>query len=128
MLSACASGPKYQDMQSTLPVLSTDSGRIYIYRSSALGAAIQPSVKVNGEVIGAAVPDGFFYVDRPAGNYKISVSTEVERDLSLELAGGQTRYVRLAISMGFFAGHVSPELVNDAEGQKDIATLHYAGK
>lgn len=127
-LSACATGATFSDMQSKIPPLGADNGRIYIYRTALIGAAIQPSVKVNGETVGDAVPDGFLYVDRPAGDYKISTSTEVERDLSLSLAPGQTRYVRLAMSMGFFAGHVSPELVDDAEGQRDISALHYAGK
>jgi hypothetical protein len=127
-VSGCASGPKYADMQPNIQAPSGENGRIYVYRTSVFGAAIQPSVKINGEVVGDAVPDGFFYVDRPPGNYKITTTTEVERDLSLALEPGQTRYVRLAISMGFFAGHVSPELVDSTEGQKDISTLHYTGK
>lgn len=127
-LSACASGPSFMEMQSKIPPLAPGQGRIFIYRTALLGAAIQPSVTVNGEAVGHAVPGGFFYVDRAPGDYKISASTEVERDLSLQLAAGQTRYVRLAMSMGFVAGHVSPELVEDAEGQKDVSGLNYAGK
>ena len=29
-----------------------------------LDIAVQPEAKVNGEVVGRAVPNGFFYVDR----------------------------------------------------------------
>jgi len=127
-LAACAGGPKYSEMQSTIPNLSANTGRIYIYRTAVVGFAIQPDVKINGEVVGSAAPDGFFYVDRPPGNYTITTSTEVSRSLTLTLASGQTRYVKLDISMGFFAGHVYPELVDDATGEKDIASLHYAAK
>jgi hypothetical protein len=102
-------------------------GRIFIYRTIVLGAAVQPSVKVNDAVVGSAVPKGFFYVDRPAGNYTISTETEVERTLSLTLAPGQVRYVRLSISIGFFVGHVYPELVDDAEAKEDIAGCHLTG-
>lgn len=127
-MAACASGPTFSEMSGKIPTLDGGNGRIYVYRTTALGAALQPSVKVNGEVVGDAVPRGFFYVDRPAGSYKITTSTEVERNLSLTLDSGQTRYVRLGISIGFLVGHVYPELVDDAEGQKDIADLHYTGK
>lgn len=127
-LAACAGGPKYSEMQNTIPNLAANTGRIYIYRTAVVGFAIQPDVKIDGEVVGSAKPDGFFYVDRPPGDYTITTSTEVKRSLTLTLASGQTRYVRLDISMGFFAGHVSPELVDDATGEKDVASLHYAGK
>jgi hypothetical protein len=127
-LAACASGPRFLEMSGNIPSLAADGGRIYIYRTTVLGAAVQPSVKLNGEVVGSAVPDGFFYVDRPPGSYKITTSTEVDRDLSLTLEAAETRYVRLEISMGFFIGHVYPTLVDNAEGQSDVSTLRYTGQ
>ncbi len=127
LTAACASGPQYSQMQSSLPALSADSGRIFVYRSTVLGAAIQPSVKINGAVVGSAVPRGFFYADRPPGDYEITTITEVTRTLSLHLDAGQTRYVRLGISMGFFVGHVYPELVDDATGASEIQELHFIG-
>ncbi len=89
--------------------------------------AVQPDVKVNDVVVGSAVPRGFIYLDRPAGNYTISTATEVTRTLSLTLAPGQVRYVRLNIGIGFFVGHVYPELVEDLEGIADIADCHLVG-
>jgi len=41
-----------------------DKGRIYFYPTMLLDIAVQPEAKVNGEVVGRAVPNGFFYVDR----------------------------------------------------------------
>ena len=128
VLAACASGPQFSQMQADLRAVSADQGRIFIYRSTALGAAIQPSVKVNGDVVGSAVPRGFFYVDRPPGDYEITTTTEVTRTLSLKLEAGQTRYVRLGASFGFFVGHIYPELVDDAVGASEIQDLHYIGK
>ena len=127
-LSSCASGQKFSEMSSSMPKTPTGQGRIYIYRTSALGAAIQPSIKVDGEVVGSAVPQGFVYVDRPAGNHEISASTEVKRTLSLTLAPGDKRYVRMDVSFGFFAGHIYPVLVEPAEGEAAIKNLHYIGK
>ena len=112
LLGGCATtGPKYSELAPSISNHSSETGRIYVYRSSSFGAAIQPEVKLNGEVIGKAVPYGFFFVDREPGEYEILTSTEVDRELSLILDKGQTRYVRLNISLGFFVGHVYPELI-----------------
>jgi hypothetical protein len=127
LMTGCATGPKYSQVKASFPALAPENGRIYFYRVTSLGAAVQPVVKINGEVIGTAKPSGFFYVDRPPGNYKVETSTEVKRQLSLELDKNQTRYVRLNISIGFFVGHVYPELVEDVIGEKEISDCSYTG-
>ncbi len=124
----CASGPKYAEVAQTIPELSSDQGRIYIYRNSVLGAAITPNVKLNGEVIGSSTAKGFYFVDRAPGAYKMMTSTEVDRSLSFILEAAQIRFVRLNVSMGFFVGHVYPELVEDAVGQKEIQACNYVKK
>jgi len=124
----CAStGPKYSELVPTVSPVASDIGRIYIYRTVVLGAAVQPDVKINGEVIGSAIPRGFFYVDRKPGAYEIMTSTEVDRKLSLLLEKGQTRFVRLNISMGFFVGHVYPELIEPDIAKAEIQDCHYTG-
>jgi hypothetical protein len=127
LVSGCASGPDYASIRNSIPPLGSDNGRIYIYRTTALGTAIQPEVKVNDVVVGKAQPEGFFYIDRPAGDYVISCSTEVERKLSLTLERGQTRYVRLGVSLGFLAAHVYPELVDTDQGEADVAKCKFIG-
>ena len=124
----CASGPKYAEVAQTIPELRADQGRIYVYRNSVLGAAIQPDVKLNGEVIGSSAAKGFYFVDRAPGEYKMMTSTEVDRSLSFILEASQIRYVRLNVSMGFFVGHVYPELVEEAVGQKEIQECSYVKK
>lgn len=126
LFTGCATGKKFADAKATLPPLAPDQGRIYFYRVSALGAAVQPAVKLNGEKIGNAKPSGFFFVDRAPGDYQVETSTEVKRRLSLTLDKQQTRYVRLNMAMGFFVGHVYPELVDDATGEKEIAKCKLA--
>jgi hypothetical protein len=128
LFSGCAtSGPKFSELRTSMPELAADTGRIYIYRTTVMGAAVQPKVVVNGEEVGKAVPKGFFYLDGPTGNYEIKTSTEVKRKLSLTLEGGQTRYVRLNISMGFLVGHVYPELVENEVGESEIQKCRYTG-
>ena len=66
-------------------------------------------------------------MDRKKGDYKIATTTEVDRHLSLVLNEGQSRYVRLNIGIGFFVGHVYPELVDDEVGMKEIQECSYTG-
>ena len=127
LVACCASGPKYAEVAGTLSKPDPELGRIFIYRSTALGAAVQPAVQLDGQMVGKAVPRGFFYVDVEPGSHKIMTATEVDRALSLVVDPGQTRYVRLSISMGFFVGHVYPELVDNEVGASEIKELSYIG-
>jgi hypothetical protein len=127
LMAGCASGPKYSQYKASIPPLAQDKGRIYFYRNSALGAAIQPAVRLNDQAVGTASPGGFFYVDRTPGDYKVVTTTEVERTLSLNLETNQTRYVRLDVSMGFFVGHIYPVLVENTVGENQITDCHYSG-
>ena len=126
LLSSCASGMKFTEANPKLAPQNQELGRIFFYRTTIAGAAVQPDVKLNGEVVGTAKPSGFFYVDRPAGNYEVITSTEVDRKLSFVLDKGETRFVRFGISFGFFVGHVYPELVDNVEGLKEIQDCRYA--
>jgi len=129
LISACAtSGPKFTEMAAIMDATpQPGTGRIYFYRTTVFGAAVQPDVRLNAEVVDSAVPQGFFFVDRPPGNYEVTTSTEVERKLTFTLEAGQVRYVRLNISMGFFVGHVYGELVDESEGKSEIANTRYTG-
>jgi len=127
-LAACATtGPKFTEMNVERVAKDAGQGRIFIYRPSAFGAAIQPDVLLNNERIGEAKSWGFFYVDRPPGEYVMVTSTEVTRKCSFTLEKGQTRYIRLSISLGFFVGHVYGELVDESVGQEEIAKCRYIG-
>lgn len=127
LLTNCASGPPFNEVVDGFGQPQSTQGRIYFYRPSAFGAAIAPAVKLNGEVIGKSTAKGFFYVDRKAGDYKITTTTEVKRALSLRLKRGQTRYVKLKVHMGLMVGRVYPELVNSATGKEEIQQTKYTG-
>ncbi len=127
ILSGCASGPTFNEYSANIPKIPTDSGRIYIYRTATVGTAVQPKVKINGEVAGKAVPQGFFFVDRPAGSYEVSASTEAKRSLTLNLDSGEERYIRLEVKMGLFAGHIKPVLVENSVGKTEIIKTKYIG-
>jgi hypothetical protein len=125
ILSSCASGPKYAMVASTLSPPAPSKGRIYFYRPSAMGAAVQPDIKLNGEKVGTAKPHGFYFVDRDPGNYEVTATTETEKKLTFVLEAGQVRHVRLKIQMGIMVGRIVPELVDRAEAEEELKDLSY---
>jgi hypothetical protein len=127
-LAGCASGPKFADVAQSIPTVAAGEGRIYFFRSSSmLGAAIQPDIRLNGEVVGASKPGGFFYVDRKPGTYVGSTTTETEKTLSFALAAGETKYVRSSPSFGVMVGRINLELEDAQKARDEIATLSYTG-
>lgn len=129
LLAGCAAtGPKYAEVAKTIPTLKENEGRIYFFRSdSMMGAAIQPDIRINGSVVGASKPGGFFYVDRPAGTYTAAASTETEKTLSLVLAAGESKYVRSSVGFGLMVGRVVLELEDPKKAQAEVETLAYIG-
>ncbi|HUK05055.1 MAG TPA: DUF2846 domain-containing protein [Burkholderiales bacterium] len=128
LLPACATGPRYAEVEKTLPKVAADKGRVWFYRSGIMfGAGIQPSVLLNGEKVGDSVPGGFFYVDRNPGSYEVLLSTEVDRKVTFTLESAQERYVRMTVGLGVIVYRVYPELVDPAEGRKEIVETSYIG-
>jgi len=127
VLTGCASGPTFKEYEANIPKVGSEFGRIYFYRTAVLGAALSPKIRVNDEVVGKSMAQGFMFVDRPAGDYTVATSTEAKRTLSLSLEAGQERYVRMDIKMGLFAGHVKPVLVDNDVGKAEIQKTKFAG-
>ncbi len=127
-LAACATGPKMAEISNRIPVLPPDKGRIWFYRESVFfGDGLQPSVRLNGNKVGDATPNGFFFVDMPPGDYEVATTTEVERRATFTLAAGQERFVKLSIGLGVLVGRVIPELVEPATGRAAMMGLAYTG-
>ena len=127
MLAGCASGPRYSEVESRIPSLAEGHGRIFVYRAGAMGFGLRPDVMLNGEVAGRSVAEGFFFVDRPPGEYRASATTEVEHSVTFDLAAGQTVFVRSTMELGVVIDHVKLALVDAAQGRGEIATLKYTG-
>jgi len=128
LVSGCATGIKHDQMASSIPSLKPGEGRIYFFRSSSMvGAAIQPDIRLSGQVIGASKPGGFFFVDRPAGNYVASASTETEKTVSFTLQPGETKYIRSSIGFGIVAGRAVLEPETPEKAKAELGSLSYTG-
>ena len=127
LLGGCASGAIYNEAMVSFPSLAASEGRIMLYRNTMMGAAVQPSVRINGEIVGKAKPKGFFYVDLPApGTYTISTQTEAVKMTKISIEPGQTKYVRLEMQMGVMVGRINPVEVANAIGSSEISKMKYA--
>jgi len=129
LLAGCVTGGvKHAEMKSSMQALKPDEGRIYFYRTGSIfGAAVQADIYLNGVVVGTSMPGGFFFVERPAGNYEAHASTEVSRMATFTLDRGETKYVRTYVSMGILVGRVNLELVGAAEAESELESLSFAG-
>lgn len=129
LLSAagCATGPKFNIIEKSLPSLSADKSRIYFYRSTSLGGAIQPEIRLNGVVVGKAEPLGVFFVDHAPGNMEVVTGSEVEKKLTFTIAAGETRYVKAGVSFGILVYRIIPELIGEEEAKKEILDLAFTG-
>jgi len=123
-----ATGPKYSEVASTIPTLSSGKGRIYFYRpDTMLGAAITSDIRLNGSVVGKSERGSFFFVDSAPGNMTVLTSTEVEKQLTFTLAQGETKFVKTTVSFGVLVGRINSELVSSSVAKGELTGLAYTG-
>lgn len=128
LVTGCATGMKHSDMAASMPSLKAGQGRIYFFRSSSfVGAALQPDIRLNGQVVGQSKPGGFFYLDRPAGNYVASASTETEKTVSFTLQPGETKYIRSSPGFGIVVGRVILQIETPEKANAELGSLSYTG-
>ena len=128
LLASCASPRGLDEPAFRLPPLKPGFGRVYFTRPGEFaGGAVQPEIRMNNEVVGRSVPGGFTFVDRPPGKYVVTTATEVENVVTFQLAAGESKYIKTAVTPGILVGHVTPTLEFPEQGQSDINRLRYVG-
>ena len=110
------------------------AARLVIYRSSALGFAIQPNYVVDGRVIAGSQPGGFVVCDLPPGPHEVAVanmalSTNLfghgSEKASIDLRPGSTAYLSAEPQMGLMTpGQITLIQVTENQGRTDVARLH----
>jgi len=116
--------PKFAGYANRLPPPAQGEGRIWFYREARFyGSARHPDVMLNGEKVGVAKPGGYFYVDRPAGNYVVSCESPDINECRIVLEPGSTKYVRFNIAMGVWIASFVPQEVSRTTAIKELADL-----
>jgi hypothetical protein len=129
--AGCTTGPHYSAVKDTFPPLAAGAGRVFVYRDAIYNPGKMPAVLFNGEHVGLSKAQGFFYVDRPAAEYKIELSGENSPPANFTLGPGQTLYVRISVHSTFVNATVKsrqyPEIIDAATAQHEIASCKYTG-
>lgn len=126
LATGCASGPKFSAYRPTVPPPGNGLARIWFYRPSAFGAAVQPAVNLDGQSVGNAVPHGFFHVETLPGPHTVSCTTEWTHKVDLNVTTNEDSFVRLSMMMGLVVGHVIPKEVPESQAVKEMENLHLA--
>ena len=88
-LAACATGPDYSEASASIPDVARDRGRVHFFRDNQFfGMGVQPAIAMGGRPIGPCAPGSVYFLDLPAGKYRASVATEVERHVDFEVVAG----------------------------------------
>lgn len=127
-ISGCASDPTFEEYARSMPPVPADDGRIYIYRITTVGDVIRPSVRIDGEPVERAIPNGFFYVDLPAGEYEISAAKNTKNVLPVRLETGDEKYVRLEVNFSTSSWQFTPVLVSADVANKEMKNTAYTGE
>jgi biopolymer transport protein ExbD len=120
-----ASGPSYNSVKDTFPPIAANAGRIFIYRDAIYGPSKTPAVLLNGGPAGLSEAQGFFYVDRPAGEYKVEVAGEKSSPASFTLSPGQTVWVRINVHTNLSWVVLYPEVVDASIAQRELIRCKY---
>jgi hypothetical protein len=132
-LAGCASGSTGGEVLAGSSVRSS-AARLVIYRSSAMGFAVQPNYVVDGRIVAGSQPAGFVVCDLPPGPHEVAVanlplSTNLfghgSEKISVDLRAGSTAYLSADPQMGIVTpGQITLVQVTENQGRADVASLH----
>jgi predicted small lipoprotein YifL len=116
-LGGCATlGPKFTpDGQ-----LPPDRADVYVYRTSAMGAAIAPTVYANKVPLLTLPPSGYFVYRALPGELTLEQHTEATTSVTLDVKAGETYYVKGSVGMGFFVGHPHLVIISKEDGEREV--------
>ncbi len=117
LLLGCAGTPAPRDAAGNILYQGTGKARVYVYSTATL--ATDTVVKLDGAKIGTAKSRAYFLADTTPGVHSLVTEPAGDAPLSFHLDIGDNGYVRLDVA----DGRVVPLFVNDAIGEKEVATL-----
>jgi len=127
MVAGCATGPKVSESGAIKQTVPKGKSQIVVYRTSLLGAAVQPTVRLDGQGVGTCAPNGAFNAIVAPGLHQLSATTEITETINVHVQPGRTAYVKCSIWFGFFIGRPSFEEVSTSMGANEIQSLSFTG-
>lgn len=125
-ITACATGAKMSESPAANEAIADGKSRIVFYRTSILGAAIQPIVHVDGVDTARCAPNGVFTVDVVPGKHILSATTQGEHTSYVSTEAGQTTYVKCEVGFGLIY-QISLREVDAVKGKSETEKLSFSG-
>lgn len=98
-----------------------DMSAVYIYRDSAVGAALKKDVRIDGRTIGESGHKTYFYQLLTPGEHTIATESEFgDNSLVLNAQAGQNHFVQQYIKFGAFVGGANLRIVSEAVGKRGV--------
>ena len=97
-----------------------DRADVYVYRTSAMGAAVAPTVSANKVPLLGLPPGGYFVYRALPGELTLEQHTEATTSVTLDAKAGEAYYVKGSVGMGFFVGHPHLVIVANEDGEREI--------
>ncbi|WP_371225539.1 hypothetical protein [Roseovarius sp. 2305UL8-3] len=101
-----------------LPPVKSDRARLVVFRTSIMGLAVQPIIKLDGKETRRCSPGVALAADLAPGAHTLSGATEVEATLTVNTAPGTTTYVKCSIGMGLLVGRIMFDQVSESQALK----------
>lgn len=131
-LAGCASVPMGDPARSAELKKFTPNpaaGQIYVCRDDRFfGAAITPTVELNGKPVARLSRSNYFFAELPPGDHTVVIKTlEHESKFPFKIAAGQQQFFQTWISFGVIAGRGIIDTYTPEEGRKCVTASELVG-
>ena len=130
-MAGCASVPMASETDDaagkSFPAPAVNTAGVYIFRDSFMGKGVKRSVSLDGTVLGETANKVYFYKLVSPGPHTVSTESEFgNNSVSFQAAGGHNYFVRQYLKMGVVSAGANVEMVNEAEGRKEVLRCNRA--
>ncbi|MBT8098850.1 MAG: DUF2846 domain-containing protein [Gammaproteobacteria bacterium] len=124
--SACATTDStYLQIVESIPPVPESQGRVFFYRASREPKKIRPEIRVSGQVVGRAVPNCFFYVDRRPGSYSVTSKSDAGQSMSINVRRAGVIYVRVDVKLTQVSWDLLLAIVPEKVALEEMKNTHY---
>ena len=104
-------------------------GQVYVCRGgSFMGAAITPTIELNGKALANLGRNSFYYAELPPGDHKIIAKTpEHDSVFPFKIAAGEQVFFQTWITIGVLVGRGVIDTMTAEEGKKCVSEASLVG-
>jgi len=104
-----------------------DKALVYVFRKSALGAAVSLRVDLNNIELAKFYPKKFYLCVLEPGKYVFTGHGENEDDIIVNVEGNKKYYIEVIPQMGWASARCKLELIDPFEGDKKVQNCKLIG-